>query len=271
MLFHHNSPKTGDISTHNPELIDMNQAVNHKIDTVAVTKILLLICLALLLHSCSGSVQQPEIMAQPGTAPQPSPSITRALPPYIIHPGDTLDIKFFYNKELDEQVMVRPDGRISLQLVHDVMAAGLSTDELIKVLSTKYEPFLKDPEISVIVKKFDAQRVYVDGEVYRPGMVEMGGYMDVMQAIASAGGMKESALEDEILVIRHNGLGKPLVMKVDLAKAKEMDPSQNIRLHAYDIVYVPKSAIAHVNTWVDLYIRKNIPINLDFGLYKSIY
>ncbi len=271
MLFHHNSKKTGDVSIHNPELIDMNQTGEHTIGTVTAIRIVLLVCLALLLQSCSGRVQQPEIMAQPGTASQPAPSITRALPPYIIHPGDTLDIKFFYNKELDEQVMVRPDGRISLQLVHDVMAAGLSTDELVKILSIKYEPYLKEPEISVIVKKFDAQKVYVDGEVYRPGMVEMGGYMDVMQAIASAGGMKESALEDEILIIRHNGLAKPLVIKVDLAKAKEMDTSQNIRLQAYDIVYVPKSAIAHVNTWVDLYIRKNIPINLDFGLYKSIY
>jgi len=271
MLFHHNSKKTGDISIHKPELPDMNHVVKYNIGAAAVVRLVLLTCLALLLQSCTGRVQQPDIMAKPGTAPQPTPSVTRALPPYIIHPGDTLDIKFFYNKELDERVMVRPDGRISLQLVHDVMAAGLSTDELIKVLSTKYEPFLKEPEISVIVKKFDAQKVYVDGEVYRPGMVKMGGYMDVMQAIASAGGMKESALEDEILVIRHNGLGKPLVLKVDLAKAKEMDPSQNIRLHAYDIVYVPKSAIAHVNTWVDLYIRKNIPINLDFGLYKSLY
>ncbi len=247
------------------------QAVVGTIDNVGASWTLLLVWFAMLLQGCSAPVQQADTMAQPGMAPQPSPSITRALPPYIIHPGDTLDIKFFYNRDLDEQVMVRPDGRISLQLIHDVMAAGLSTDELVKILSTKYEPYLKEPEISVIVKKFDAQKVYVDGEVYKPGMIKMGGYMDIMQAIASAGGMKESALEDEILVIRHNGLAKPMVIKVDLAKAKEMDTSQNIRLQAYDIVYVPKSAIAHVNTWVDLYIRKNIPVNLDFGISKAIY
>ena len=233
---------------------------------------LLLVAAVLLLHGCSSKVQQPEMMTQPGTAPQSAPSISRAMPHYLIHPGDELDIKFFYNDELNEQVTVRPDGRISLQLIHDVTAAGLNTQELTKVLSMKYESYLQQPEISVIVKTFNAQKVYVDGQVERPGMVEMGGYMDVMQAIAMAGGLKETAIDDEILIIRHNGLERPFVIKVNLEDAMDgMDTSQNIALQAYDIIYVPKSAIAHVNTWVDLYIRKNIPMNLDFGIYKSVY
>ena len=243
-----------------------------RISIIRHTAVLLLAAVVLLLQGCSSKVQNPEMVTQRCSAPQAAPSISRAMPHYLIHPGDELDVKFFYNKELDEEVVVRPDGRISLQLVHDVTAAGLNTEELIKVLAMKYEPYLRQPEISVLVKKFDARKVYVDGEVQKPGMVEMGGYMNVMQAIAMAGGLKETALDDEILVIRHNGMEKPSVIRVDLEQAMEgMDTSQNISLQCYDIIYVPKSAIGHVNTWVDLYLRKNIPVNLNFGLYKSIY
>ncbi len=230
----------------------------------------MLACAAL--QGCSDRIIQPVMMTQPGTPPQPAPSVSRAMPQYVIHQGDELEIKFFYNKELDTEVVVRPDGRISLQLVHDVMAAGLYTSELVKVLEEKYEPFLNEPELSVTVKTFKGQKVYVDGQVQNPGMVNIDGYLDVMQAIAMAGGLKETALEDEILIIRHSGLERPFVIKVDLEKVIEgIDTSQNIPLQAYDIIYVPKSAIAHVNTWVDLYIRKNIPFNFDFGVYKSIY
>lgn len=224
------------------------------------------------LQGCSNRVQGPEMMTSPGTAPRPAPSVSSAIPHYMIHPGDKLDIKFFYNKELNEEVVVRPDGRISLQLVHDVTAAGLNTEELIKVLSIKYEPYLRHPEISVIVKKSDACKVYIDGEVRKPGMVEMDGYMDVMQAISMAGGTKETALDDEILIIRHNGMERPHVIMINMSKIRNgEDTSQNIALHSYDIIYVPKSAIAHVNTWVDLYLRKNIPFDFSFGIYRSFY
>ena len=239
---------------------------------IASAVTILSVIFLLMLQGCSGRVQTPEMITQPGMIPQSAPSINRAMPHYIIHPGDKLDIKFFYNQELNEEVVVRPDGRISLQLVHDVTAAGLNTEELNKVLAMKYEPYLQQPEISVLVKKFDARRVYVDGEVIKPGMVEMGGYMDVLQALSIAGGMKETALTDEILIIRHNGMDRPSVIKVDMEKVQNgQDTSQNIALQSYDIIYVPKSAIAHVNTWVDLYIRKNIPIDFSFGLYKSVY
>ncbi len=236
------------------------------------TAILLSVIFLLILQGCSGRVQTPEMITQPGATPQSAPSIDRAKPHYIIHPGDKLDVKFFYNEELNEEVVVRPDGRISLQLVHDVTAAGLNTEELNQVLAMKYEPYLQQPEVSVLVKKFDARKVYVDGEVIKPGVVEMGGYMDVLQAISISGGMKETALDDEVLIIRHNGMDRPYVIKVDMEKVRNgQDTSQNIALQSYDIIYVPKSAIAHVNTWVDLYIRKNIPIDFSFGLYKSVY
>jgi protein involved in polysaccharide export with SLBB domain len=201
------------------------------------------------------------------TAPEAPPALSLGAisPSYTLQPGDHLDVKFFYNKELDDSVIVRPDGRISLQLVHDVQAAFLSPDELVTVLKRKYSTHLKDPEISVIVREIENYKVYVDGEVRDSGGVPIwGDSMAIMQAIASAGGLKDSALKEEVLLIRRNGLKRPFVYLVNLAAAMDgSDISQNVMLKANDIVYVPKSAIANVNTWVDMYIRKNIPIFMN--------
>jgi len=107
---------------------------------------------------------------------------------YRIQAGDQLDIKFFYNKDLNEQVTVRPDGRISLQLVKTVVAAGLTPEQLTVNLKKAYSVHLKDPEIAVIVRSFSSQRIYVDGEVGKPGMLPLTGPTTVRQAISQAGG-----------------------------------------------------------------------------------
>src|SRR4030043_1057184 len=109
---------------------------------------------------------------------------------YKIQLGDQLDVKFYYNPELNEQVIVRPDGRISLQLIHEVSAAGLTPDELNQLLTRRYAAQRNKPELTVIVRAFGGQKVYVDGEVAKPGMLPLVGTMNVLQAISHAGGMK---------------------------------------------------------------------------------
>lgn len=182
---------------------------------------------------------------------------------YRIRPGDTLEVKFYYNSDLNETVEVRPDGRISLQLVHDVQAASLSPNELLSILTRKYAPHLKDPEIAVILRSVTPDKVFVDGQVYKAGGIELLENMSIMQSVASAGGLKDTARAGEVLLIRRNGLERPFVYLVNLAAAMDgTDMSQNVMLKSDDIVYIPKSAIANVNTWVDQYIRRNIPINV---------
>ncbi|SNB46147.1 polysaccharide biosynthesis/export family protein [Geobacter sp. DSM 9736] len=185
---------------------------------------------------------------------------------YRIQPGDQLDIKFFYNPELNEQLVVRPDGRISLQLVNELMAAGMTPGQLTEKLRTSYSGQLKQPEVAVIVRTFNDQRVYVDGEVFRPGVVPLPGPMTVLQSISQAGGMKETARLDEVLVIRKNGQSKPVTIIVNLEDAIEgTDHGQDITLLPHDIVVVPRSKIANVNVWVDQYLRRNIPIPIGVG------
>src|SRR3972149_12197051 len=87
---------------------------------------------------------------------------------YVMQVGDEIEVKFYYESELNERVTIRPDGKISLQLIDDVKAAGLTTSDLDKVLTEKYERKLKKPEITVIVKTFSSQKIYIGGEVTIP-------------------------------------------------------------------------------------------------------
>ena len=129
---------------------------------------MLLSCMAVLLAACApNTVINPTPVSQ---LDQQARSYAQAPKEYIIEVGDTLDIKFMYNAELNElAVPVRPDGRISLQLAHDVPAAGLTPTQLRNVLNEKYAAELKKPEIAVIVRSFGGQKIFVDGEVNYSG------------------------------------------------------------------------------------------------------
>lgn len=166
-------------------------------------------------------------------------------PRYIIQPGDQLSVKFFFNPELNEEdLVVRPDGHISLQLVHEVKAADLTPIQLKSILEEKYVGQLKNPEIAVIVRSVrEPYRIYVDGEVKTPGEYEMVGSLSVLQAIARAGGMKEdTAKKGDVKVIREDQDGQRFVINVDLDRALNGgDLSQDIRLLPSDMVYVPRS------------------------------
>ncbi len=181
---------------------------------------------------------------------------------YRIGVGDELDIKFAYNPELNERLPVRPDGRISVPLAKQVMAAGLTTQELEDILSKKYATELKRPEVTVIVRGFNAQKVFVDGEVFRPGLVPLMGPVTALQAIDQCGGFRDTSRLTEVLVIRRTQ-EKPQVTIINIKNFRHnIDPSQDIRLMPFDIVYVPRSKIAEVDLFVDMYIRRMIPFPL---------
>ena len=217
--------------------------------------------LLLILSNCS-----PPVLKNPAPLDQPSTQGSGLIESeYRIQVGDQLDVKFYYNPELNEQVIVRPDGRISLQLIHEVSAAGLTPDELNQLLTRRYAAQLNKPELTVIVRAFGGHKVYVDGEVAKPGMLPLVGTMNVLQAISQAGGMKESARVTEVIVIRHGAANQPYAFSVNLEKAIDgTDLHQNVSLKAFDIIFVPRSPIANVNVWVDQYLRKNIPIQTGF-------
>lgn len=198
-------------------------------------------------------------------SPSPPPTSQGLPEEYRIQPGDQMDIKFFYVPELNESVTVRPDGRVSLQLAHDIPAAGLTPAELTQRLTKSYARELNQPQITVILRSFAGQRVYVDGEVNKPSVVELSAEMTLLQSITVAGGLKDTASTNEVAVIRRGPEGKPQVFTVDLTRARDgTNANQAMVLMPFDVIYVPKSTIANVNLWIDQYIRKNLPIG--FGV-----
>ena len=177
-------------------------------------------------------------------------------PEYRIFPGDELDIKFFFNPELNETVFVRPDGKISLQLVDDIQTSGLTPSELDVVLTRNYAHELRKPAITVIVKSFTGQRVYVAGEVGKPGEVALAPGMTVLQAVFSAGGFLDTAKPDAALVIRNGTADAPIPIRVDLEQSIDGESTVgDIQLQPFDIVYIPKTWIAEANVFVDQHIR----------------
>ncbi|MBU5614638.1 polysaccharide export protein [Geomonas sp. Red51] len=183
---------------------------------------------------------------------------------YRIQSGDLLDVKFFYNPELNEQVVVRSDGKISLQLISEVTAAGLTPAELTQSLNLAYAREILEPKATVIVRTPVTDKVYVDGEVNRAGMVTISGSITALQSIAQAGGMKESANPKSVVVIRRasdNEISTILLNVEDIRRSGNGD----LMLQPNDVVYVPRSSISDINTWIDLYIRKNIPLPIGLG------
>lgn len=194
---------------------------------------------------------------------------------YFIQPGDELDIKFFYNPELNEAVSVRPDGKISLQLVDDVQAAGLTPSQLDDVLTNKYAKELRKPVVAVIVKSFKGQVIYVGGEVNTQGLVDLTPGMMPLQAVINAGGFKETAMPEGAIVIRKDKDNRPVPVRVDLKDALYGNSSgAGIQLQPYDIVYVPKSAIAEANKFVkqyisDLLLFKGVSLGFSYELHAD--
>ena len=192
---------------------------------------------------------------------------------YIIQAGDELDIKFFYNPELNETVTVRPDQKISLQLLDDVRAAGLTPAQLDQALTLKYAPVLKEPAVTVIVRSFTGQRVYVDGEVNSPGLVNLRAGMTALQAVINAGGLRETAKPEAAIVIRRGPENQPVPMRVDLyGKGAEA----NFQLQPQDIVHVPKTYIARANKFVNQYIERLIlfrgtSFGFSYQLNENVY
>ena len=236
-------------------------------DTIGLMKISIVFCtLFLVLTACSKPV-----VKNPTPITSPKVKTTYPAEEYKIQVGDQLDIKFFYNPELNEQIVVRPDGRISLQLVNEVSASGLTPAELTSDLKKKYAKELSEPEITVIVRSFSPYKVYVDGEVKQVGVVALTPPMSVMQSIAQAGGFTEFARVNEVVIIRRTPSNELLAIPVNVQTVIDgTDMRQDINLAPYDIVYVPRSAIANATKWVDMYLRRTLLVlPSEFFLYYA--
>lgn len=201
--------------------------------SLALVSVLLLAPLPVVL---AGQTQKP---AAGNTVKPITPSTSVALPTdYVIGVEDVLTIVFWRDKDLSAEVVVRPDGKISLPMLNDVMAAGMKPEALADVVAKAATKFVRDPGATVIVKEIRSRKVYIIGEVVKPGTIQLASEMNVLQAIGEAGGFIEGANKGDVIIVR-NESGKERRFKFnynDVVKGK--NPEQNIRLIPGDTIII---------------------------------
>jgi polysaccharide export outer membrane protein len=198
-------------------------------------KVILFIGLAMVV-SCASDIPSVKTLAK-FQGNNPPADIADAS--YVIGPGDLLSIDVWKEKELSKQVSVRLDGKISLPLVNDVQAAGLTSTELRSQLTEKYKDFVDVPEVSVTVLESRSKRIYLLGKVAKPGEYPMQKNMTVVQAISLAGGLAEWADSSDVKLIRKiKGTEKTFKVDYDAIVSGE-DLSQNVLLQPDDTIFVP--------------------------------
>ena len=186
---------------------------------------------------------------------------------YLLQLGDVLEVRHFFSPELNVTLPIRPDGRISLELVGEIQAAGVTPAQLRQTLLERYAEWLAKPEVTVMVKEFAGAKVFVGGEVVAPGIVRTPGNLTLVQAVLQAGGFKNTAELKNVVILRNQGTSDPLFLTIDLAaRLKGKTTSPDIVLALNDIVFVPKTRITRMNEFVDQYFRQITPIPLSLGL-----
>ena len=186
-------------------------------------------------------------------------------PAYRLYPGDVLDVAAPSAPELARTVVVQQDGRITLPLIAPVMAADRSVPELEHALSQAYAVQLLRPQIDVSVKSSTPLKVFVGGEVKNPGVYDMPGDINALQGVIMAGGFLPTSRPQQVVIIRRGPDGRPMKRVVNLQAAiHHPGAADAVPLRRFDVVYVPKSTVAEIDTFVDQYIRQTLPIQFSY-------
>jgi polysaccharide biosynthesis/export protein len=159
---------------------------------------------------------------------------------FVIGNDDVLAISVWKEPDLSRSIPVRSDGRISLPLVGEVQAAGQTPLKLEQEISSKLQPYLEEPEVTVIVQQINSQKFNILGQVAKPGSYPLTASATVLDAIALAGGCKDFAKRSSIYILRHNPDGTESRITFnykEVIKGKNM--AQNMRLQPHDTIVVP--------------------------------
>lgn len=183
--------------------------------------------------------------------------------PYRLTVGDRIDVKFPYKPQLNESIPIRPDGCVSLQLIGDIQASGLTPPELARDINEAYADRIRNPNATVIVREFAPQQVYVGGEVNAPGSIVLRGPLTCLQAVMARGGAKRTANLRQVLLIRNSGRGIAAVHQLNLTRVMK-GRQADMTLAPYDVLYVPMTPIAQVGEFVEQYINRLVPTALQF-------
>lgn len=196
--------------------------------------------LTFFLLSCVTGFAARDVEGGQAVASRATPAVATEVPSdYVIGPEDVLGVVFWREADLTADVTVRPDGRVSLPMLGEMIAAGLRPQELQDRILEAARKYVKDPNVAVVVRTINSMKVYVTGRVTTPGAQPLKGPLTAMQAIALAGGVTEYADAKNITILRTiNGRTQSFKFNYhDVARGKKLE--QNIMLRPGDTVVVP--------------------------------
>ena len=158
---------------------------------------------------------------------------------YLLQPGDVLLVSVWKEKDLQQEVLVRPDGGMSFPLAGDLQASGRSVEELQQALTDRLKRLIPDPVVTVTVKSIGGNQIYVIGKVNRPGQFPFSTPVDVMQALSLAGGATPYAALNDIVILRREGRALTAIPFHYGQVERGRDLAQNVLLRSGDTVVVP--------------------------------
>ncbi|GJL63371.1 MAG: sugar ABC transporter substrate-binding protein [Nitrospirales bacterium] len=191
---------------------------------------LLIVLMSSLLLGCP----RPDVIVPPGPPEEG----------FLLGPEDVLDVVVWKNEDLSKEVVIRPDGKVSLPLIGDVPAAGLTADQLAEEIEERYKAFKENPAVSVNVIEVNSYYVFVVGEVNSPGKLQMKSYTTILQAVSLAGGFTQFASQNDIRIIRNvlNGDGKVKELRIPVRYddlISDDGAAYNVTLQSGDTIVVP--------------------------------
>ena len=180
-------------------------------------------------------------------------------PDYRLFPGDEIEVQVTAAPELNKTVTVQPDGRVALPLITPVLVADRSVEDAEAALSQAYASQLWRPRVTISVRP-QPLKVFVGGEVSKPGIYDMPGDINALQAVVLAGGFTNAAKMSEVVIIRRGPGGQPMMRTADLLHGVS-DPGQTdlVPMRRFDIVYVPKTRASEVDVFIQQYFRDALP------------
>lgn len=223
-------------------------------------------CLGLVL-SLVGCAQKPANYAPLASIKAQAPAPLPPKGPYRLGAGDEVEVKFFFAPELNDRMLVRPDGKVSIMFAQDIQAAGLTAEELAADIRAVLAPHVKQLDLVVIVRNFASQKAYVGGEVGKPGPVNLSGNETLLHVLADAGWITPAAGAERIVLVRRDGSGEEKIYPINVADLQTgHNMAQNVVVQPGDLILVPPSDAVSADRWVDQNIRQLLPFSTGFGL-----
>jgi hypothetical protein len=209
------------------------------------------------LAACTPAAPRLTAEAVPGGVPLTSE--------HVLAPGDEFEIRFPFYPDMNDRVLVGPDGRLSLQLINTVEIGGLTVVEATKLLNQRYAQVLRDPQLNITMRTYAPEEIFVDGWVANPGIVRSDVPLTVSRAVAQAGGTKSGAHTGAILVLRRTPDGIVHYYQVALGNYAGAGTGEDPMLSTYDVVYVPAGVLGSISDFLANYL-KNVPFYVNYTI-----